>query len=305
MKGYVRLVLIVLIVIFYSCDSDNNGPVGPSDNNKCNLCDNIIFVQIPGGTFSMGENSMFTSSPVHTVTVSSFEMSAYEITNEQYAEFLNDAHVTKDIFLDTTGPDDQRVMAKTGPFIGQNYIYLSDKPDSLNHCWIEYKNNFFTVAQGKEQWPVAWVNWYGAKAFALYYGFDLPTEAEWEYAAKGGLQLAFGTDDGTISPEKANYNLGHPVEVGSYPPNPFGLYDMCGNVMEWCHDEFGYYSEESAINPSGPAVPSKLDNRIFRGGFFGAGENGCHNAYRWEYKPAYGDLSHGFRVVRCQDGKIH
>ena len=83
------------------------------------------------------------------------------------------------------------------------------------------------------------MTWHGAKAFALHYGFDLPTEKEWEYAARGGKQFEYATDDNTIR-SKMNFcgakGDDHPIDVGSYPPNPFGVYDMSGNVSEWCND---------------------------------------------------------------------
>ena len=125
-----------------------------------------------------------------------------------------------------------------------------------------YYGVFFAVS-GKEIWPVVYVTWYGAKAFALYYGMDLPTEAEWECACRGGKQYPYGTDDGTINDSKANYNenIGHPVAVGSYPSNPYGLYDMSGNVGEWCHDSPGSYSSESVTNPCGGPPWSSFEPR--------------------------------------------
>ena len=120
---------------------------------------------------------------------------------------------------------------------------------------------------------MVYITWYGAKAFALYYGLDLPTEAEWEYACRGGNQYKFGTYDGTFSISKVNYvdnGFQHQIAVGSYPPNLYGLYDMSGNVHEWCHDRVGEYTSISQINPSG----EKSDNyrqRALRGGSWVSG----------------------------------
>ncbi len=110
------------------------------------------------------------------------------------------------------------------------------------------------MKSGYENWLVAWVAWYGSKSFADYYGLDLPTEAEWEYASRGGKQYMYGTADGTISTSTVNYwdtGIKHPVAVGSYPKNPFGLYDMSGYLWEWCSDWYGSYTSGSANNPTG------------------------------------------------------
>jgi formylglycine-generating enzyme required for sulfatase activity len=131
----------------------------------------------------------------------------------------------------------------------------------------------------------------------MYYGFDLPTEAEWEYAARGGRQYKYGTVDGTIDSRKANYdmNVGHPTAGGTYPANPFGLYDMSGNVWEWCQDWYGSYSNESAINPSGAHSDSI---RIIRDGCWDNKTFKCRLAYRGRFIPKDSDYGLGFRVVR-------
>jgi formylglycine-generating enzyme required for sulfatase activity len=143
------------------------------------------------------------------------------------------------------------------------------------------------------------VTWYGAKSFALFYGLDLPTEAEWEYASRSGRQYKYGTDDGTISGEKANYRgtayLGRPVEVGSYPPNPFGLFDLSGNVWEWCHDFYTVYPEGNVTNPTGAEEGTQ---RVKRGGCWIQNEFSCRSAYRGSHIPNGRDLDLGFRVVR-------
>ena len=110
----------------------------------------------------------------------------------------------------------------------------------------------------------------------------------------------YGTDDGTINSSKANYNgnVGHTTDVGNYPANPFGLYDMSGNVWEWCHDWYGNWFGTDfgdVTNPSGALTGS---NRVFRGGGWGSDANECRSAKRGSFNP---DISHyrvGFRVVR-------
>ncbi|MFC1485852.1 SUMF1/EgtB/PvdO family nonheme iron enzyme, partial [Candidatus Latescibacterota bacterium] len=263
----------------------------------------ITFVSIPGGTFEMGdvENSGNSDEkPVHTVTVSGFEMSVYEITNAQYAVYLNAAIISGDVKV-TSGD----VYGKTGAWSGQRYMDIGYSYNSSNKCWITYSGGAFSVTSGYENWPVVMVTWYGSKAFSLYYGLDLPTESEWEYACRGGNQYQYGTNDGTINSTKANFdsNIGHPVDVGSYPANPYGLYDMSGNVWEWCHDWYGTYPSGSVTNPTGAQTGSYTGSyRVKRGGGWYNYVGPCRSAYRFysPYNDYLGRIS--FRVVRRPGG---
>jgi formylglycine-generating enzyme len=258
----------------------------------------ITFVSIPGGTFKMGDSQGEGSSdelPVHLVSVNGFKMSIFEITNKQYCAYLNAAKETGDITATVLS-----VTGARGDSSGQEYINLSGNFDAYNKCWITYSNNTFSVISARENWPVDYVTWYGAKAFALYYGLDLPTEAEWEYACRGGRQYRYGTDDGTLNTKKANYldnGIVHPVDVGMYLQNPFGLYDMSGNVYEWCHDwyEQSYYSSSPAADPTG-ALSGVY--RVCRGGSWGFSGGDCRSAVRGSALPSYSDGNVGFRVIR-------
>ena len=255
----------------------------------------MTFVTIPGVTFEMGEKDESLPRfcrPVHKVTLSSFEMSIYEVTNAQYAAYLNAALASGDIVV-TSGD----VFGKTGDWLGQRYLDIESESNSINKCWIQYNRDTFSVTVGKENWPVVSVSWYGAKAFAEYYGLDLPLEAEWEYACKGGKQYMYGTADGTISNSNANYdkNVGHPTGVGSYPANQFGLYDMSGNVYEWCNDWFGDYSSVSVTNPIGPSSGTQ---KVVRGGCWGLRVHLCKSAFRLWLSPSGSNGLNGFRVVR-------
>ena len=249
----------------------------------------ITFVTISGGTFQMGDIENAGSSdekPVHTVTLSSFEMSTTEITNAQYAAYLTSALESGDITATSSS-----VTGKTGDYSGEEYLDLDN-----SDCEISYNNGSFSIDSGKEDRPVIEVTWYGSKAFALYYGLDLPTESEWEYAARGGKQYKYGTDDGTINSSKANYNgnVGDTTDVGSYPANLFGLYDMSGSVWEWCNDWYGGYSSDSVTNPTSALTGSY---RVNRGGSWLDFAYGCRSASRGGSGPdnSYGSI--GFRVV--------
>lgn len=259
----------------------------------------IALVSIPGGTFAMGSaNADGSAGPVHTVTVSSFQISQYEITNAQYTAFLNQVLEEDEIPWITAF-----TAGVNGAFLCDQGLMFTDFTSSYNtdnRCWISYDEaNGFSVAPGKEDWPVVYVTWHGAKAYARRYEFDLPTEAEWEYACRGGAQYEYGTDNGTLSSAKANYGsgLGHPANVGSYPANTFGLYDMSGNVNEWCKDWYGSYSGGSQSDPQGPETGS---SRVRRGGNWLGIADQCRSASRSSGDPgttAYG-YNTGFRVVK-------
>ena len=262
----------------------------------------ITFRNIPGGTFQMGDEDGEWSHamPVHTVTLSSFELSTTEITNDNFAAYLNEALASGGI----NEPSGGIVTGKTGDYNGQEYIDLSglNSDFSLNECWIRYRDDTFVVESGYENWPVIWVTWYGAKAYALYYGLDLPTEAEWEYSARGEKQYRYGTDDGMISTSNANYRetvINHPVEVGKYPTNPFGINDLSGNVWEWCNDWYDDYISDSVTNPTGGLYGS---DRVRRGGGWGNNADYCRTAHRSYASPGNGGSSVGFRVVRRPGG---
>ncbi len=177
-------------------------------------------------------------------------------------------------------------------------------------------------------WPATFVKWHGAKAFAEYYGCDLPTEAQWEYAAKGGSDLDFATSDGKVDASRANYNeynvhpdSGHVEPIKSYQPNPWGFYDMSGNVWEWCRDWYdaNLYANrpdpdydpvnedyvlgttepiENASFVGGPGQEYNGDTRVKRGGSWNFHETSLGTAERERDYTWRGNDHFGFRVAR-------
>ncbi|MBN1294659.1 MAG: SUMF1/EgtB/PvdO family nonheme iron enzyme, partial [Candidatus Latescibacteria bacterium] len=258
------------------------------------LPEGINFVSIHGGSFSMGsKNGGSDEQPVHTVNLDDFDMSEKEITNAQFCEYLNAAIAAGDIKI----ASNSMVVGLTGDYASEEYLNLAMDDDVFNKCWIRYGGGSFTVEPGKENWPVVAITWYGAKSFCQYFGLELPTEAEWEYAAKGGMDYEYGTDDGTIKLSNANFvnENQHPIDVGNYAPNPYGLYDMSGNVWEFCNDWYGPYQKDDATNPTGPTAGTM---RVKRGGGWVNEAELCRSALRSSYNPGYNGPHVGFRVVR-------
>ena len=193
--------------------------LSPSDPNM---------VLIPAGEFQMGSNARDAyddEKPVHTVYVDAFYMDQYEVTNAQYKEFID-----------------------------VNPEWKKDRISEKYHDGEYLKNwNGNNYPIGKENHPVANVSWYGAMAYAQWAGKRLPAEAEWEKAARGGLAGQKYPWGNSIDFNNANHgrNIGDTTPVGSYPPNRYGLYDMVGNVWEWCLDEHddNFYRTSSRRNP--------------------------------------------------------
>jgi formylglycine-generating enzyme len=228
----------------------------------------------------------------HQVTLNAFSISQFEITNTQYASFLN----TKSIGADG--------MYAAGAYPDEPLIYES--PGAYD--WgLHYTGGEWKPVVGYENHPVIFVTWYGASEFCTYAGGVLPTEAQWEYVCRAGTSTPFNT--GTcLSFEAANYRWDYPYSgcsnsnttypkrtqaLGSYFPNAWNVYDMHGNVWEWCSDWSAPYSPVAQTNPTGPAVGS---HRVIRGGSWSNSAHYCRSAFRGENDP--GDANHlGFRVV--------
>ncbi|KAA3609616.1 MAG: formylglycine-generating enzyme family protein [Calditrichaeota bacterium] len=250
-------------------------------------------VTVPAGTFSMGsESGAENERPVHTVFLDPYEIGKYEVTNAQYATYLTEA-----LHLDEIRYEDGFIFGKNAPH--QYTMYTRINQPELGQAFILYTGTpgelgDFTVIAGYENYPVGRMTWYGAKAFCDFYGYRLPTEAEWERACRADQNLEYGTKDGTISADLANlrgisgadiYEEGAPV--GSFPANPLGLFDMCGNVDEIVFDEWAddFYQNSPAANPIGPGQLlwtglADDDIIIVRGGSWLRSANGSRSTAR-------------------------
>jgi formylglycine-generating enzyme required for sulfatase activity len=244
------------------------------------------FVRINGGTFTMGspanEPERFDNEgPQHQVTVSTFYMGKYEVTQKEYEEIMG------------TNPSELK-----GPNLPvENVSWF----DTVEYCNKRSQKEGLTPAYtvSGRGGPVTWNR--NAN------GYRLPTEAEWEYACRAGTTGPFNTGN-NITTDQANYDGNYPynnsaegvyreeaMPVGSFAPNPWGLYDMHGNVWEWCWDRYGDYSSGAQTDPTDTVTGTDRVNR--GGGWHGAGRV-LRSARRYGDDPSFRDNDLGFRLVR-------
>ncbi|MCK4667514.1 formylglycine-generating enzyme family protein [Candidatus Dependentiae bacterium] len=240
-------------------------------------------IKIQAGSFMMGSSDgegFPRERPYHKVYLDEYYISKYEVTNKEYAEFLNDYGKDTDDNGNNMIHEYELVLMKSG---GR----WSPQPDYDNY-------------------PVVHITWYGAVQYCKWLSdktglnFRLPTEAEWEYACRAGSdgRCCFGNDRSQLS-NYAWYNKNsgdHTHPVGAKQPNQWGLYDMHGNVREWCSDWFGsnYYNSSPSRNPKGPSSGS---DRVNRGGSFFDSAFYLRSSVRDRFKPDFDWYLIGFRPV--------
>ncbi len=238
----------------------------------------------------------------HQVRVSNFSMSRYAVTVAEFRRFVESSGYRTDAEKD-----------------GFSVIVSTDgKAEELREVNWHYGVSGSERPQREENHPVVNVSWNDAVAYCMWISsktgkhFRLPTEAEREYACRAGSGTPFNSGE-NLTTEKANYDGNSPynnnpkgvyrentVPVNSFAPNAWGLYNMHGNVSEWCSDWFGgtYYDDCKAngpvTNPSGPATGS---DRVIRGGSWSSGAEDCRSAGRSGDAPGNRDDSVGFRLV--------
>jgi formylglycine-generating enzyme required for sulfatase activity/regulation of enolase protein 1 (concanavalin A-like superfamily) len=255
----------------------NNVSAGPGLRTQVNPVDGAEMVWLPGGTFLMGAEPEAGAAPdlvppeyerpAHEQRLTGFWMYRTEVTNAQYRKFIKGHSGWSREGVDHGLADDGYLTHWARP--------MTEFPDG-------------------DSYPAVFISWHAARAYAKWAGGDLPTEAEWEYAARGGKQLKSGSET------EVNEQGTRPV--ASYAPNPFGLYDMAGNVWEWCSSLFKPYPYDPSDGREDPDTPG---HRMLRGGSFYISTTG------WDYQRA-ADRSHheppsdcsgvyGFRLVVRQE----
>ena len=232
--------------------------------------------------FAIRRADLFSAEvPRHTVTIDSFYLDRHEISNSQFRKFLD-----------------------------KNPQWRQDRIPKQYHNGNYLKhwkgNNY---PKEKARHPVTNVSWYAAVAYCLYAGKRLPTEAEWEYAARGGLTgKAFPWGDEAVDKTRANYigsNIGGTTPVGSYPANGYGLFDMAGNVWEYLADEWQPYASAAQMNPVAGGdlfldgtFLKVTTRRVIRGGSWGGAPVNLRVAYRDSHPPEGAQEFVGFRCAQ-------
>jgi len=253
-------------------------------------------VFVPAGTFTMGSTVASNEQPVHTVFIDAFWIDEYEVTNAEFKQFMDAGGYTTQAFWSPAGWSQRQSSGWTQPLYWTTGYYHSGP------AWPGF--------------PVVGVSWYEAEAYANFVGKRLPTEAEWEKAARGADERTYPWGS-SIDGGRANYwASGDPYDNNSTPvgfydgrlhpsplfqttdsPSPYGAYDMAGNVSEWVADWYqsDYYSVSPSSNPPGPVSGSY---RVLRGGAYIFGAVELRSACRYNIAPYGRNYYLGFRCAR-------
>ena len=269
------------------------GQTGPSETEAFTNTIGMRFVYIEPGSYTMGspldELGRYSDETQRHVTLTQgYYMQATEVTNQQFVMFLND--------VNQRGPE------------GEPW-FETESEASGSH--IQGTTGNFQVESGYEDHPVIKVSWYGATAMAQWLAqkesldYRLPTEAEWEYAARAGSKTAFANGEISETGCGLDANLDemgwycgnansstHPV--AQKLANAWGLFDMHGNVYEWCSDWYIEYPDNPVIDPTGPGSGSY---RVNRGGSWINNARNCRSAYRFRFTPGLRDYYVGARFA--------
>ncbi|MCK4933948.1 MAG: formylglycine-generating enzyme family protein, partial [Simkaniaceae bacterium] len=230
-------------------------------------------VIINGGEFHRGSDEGGRDErPRHIIRIQTYAMDTHPITNEQFVCFLEVMGGEKD-------SNNQDIL-------------------KLRESRIKKQNGKFVIEAGYSKHPVIGITWYGAVAYAKWVGKRLPTEAEWEIAARGGIPEATYTTGNTIDRAQSNFFSADTTPVKSYPANGYGLYDIAGNVYEWCQDWYDYnYYDTSKQEPDNPKGPIQGVYRVLRGGCWKSLKEDLRCSHRHRNNPGIVNRTYGFRCA--------
>jgi sulfatase modifying factor 1 len=345
-KEIITGILISFLIVLVCCKQKEThsepAPKQSAERTAVPASENVPsrMVRIPGSTFKMGtDDAAFPDAqPVHKVTVKGFLMDEHEVTNAEFEKFVKATHYVT-IAERKLNPKDYPTVPLESLVPGSAVFFTPDQPVNLDNPlqWWKYIPGASwqhplgpeSDIRGLENYPVIHVSYEDALAYANWAGKRLPTEAEWELAAQGnkpGQKYYWGNElkpggkwmANIYQGDFPNKNLGEDGFVGiapvkSFPPNGYGLYDMDGNVWEWCNDFYrpDYYGKSPANNPQGPPDsydPEEPDavKRVQRGGSFL-----CSDQYCIRYRPgsrgkgevSSGSNNLGFRCVKDLEDK--
>ena len=234
------------------------------------LTDMVI---VDGASFFRGSHDGNRDElPRHQIAVSSFAVDIHPVTNEQFVRFLE-------------------VMGGEKDSTHNDIIRLRDSR-------IKRSAGKISIESGYAKHPVVGVTWYGAVAYSKWVGKRLPTEAEWEIAARGGKECALYPTGTDIEKSQANFFSADTTPVMSYVPNGYGLFDVSGNVYEWCLDWYGYnYYELSVQEPENPQGPLQGVYRVLRGGCWKSLKEDLRCSRRHRNNPGTVNSTYGFRCA--------
>ena len=334
--------LVVVLLILLGCDSSKK-----SQNTKPLVKDGMVFIK--GGEFMMGgdgEQANQDELPKHKVVVSSFWMDETEVTNDQFKRFVDDTGYVTTAEKSIDWEDIKKVVPPGTPkphdslLAPSSLVFFETKTENLSDFtqWWKLKRNANwrqpfgenSSIDGKGNHPVVHISWDDAQAYCEWAGKRLPTEAEFEYASRGGVEntlYSWGNEPVDQGNLKANVWEGkfptnnkikdeyyYTAPVKSFKPNKYGLYDIAGNVWEWCFDwyHYNYYKmleNQVSDNPQGPTnsfdpMEPYSPKKVIRGGSFLCNDSYCsgfRNSMRMKSTGDSSSLHTGFRTVMDTD----
>jgi formylglycine-generating enzyme len=253
-KSGFTVAIAICLLAFGVC---NKNPVKPT---LASILSTIVMKDIPAGTFTMGSDSFvdYNAQPPHQVTLSGFKMEETDVTQEQFRAVM-----------------DSGASSSPSPMEPVSWF------DAVRFCNALSKFSGLDTVYNTTTWAANFTK----------NGYRLPTEAQWEYACRAGSteEYWWGSDTNGMGARAWSYNNSdsgstiHPV--GAKLANAYGLYDMTGNVWQWCNDWFGNYKAGAATDPTGPATGMY---HVLRGGSFVTGNVGIYDEFRSAYRYYYG-----------------